>query len=40
LGKLEEPILDIGCSLHPAGNGFGLDHEGSGGFCEIPGGRP
>ncbi len=37
LGKLEQPILSIGCSLHPAGNGFGLDHEGSGGFSVIPG---
>jgi hypothetical protein len=37
LGKLDKPILDIGCSLHPTGNGFGFDHEGSGGFSEIPG---
>ncbi len=37
LGKLEEPILDVTCSLHPAGYGFGFDQEGSGGFSEIPG---
>ena len=29
--------MDIDSSLHPAGNGFGVNHEGSGGFCEIPG---
>ncbi len=37
LGKLEEPILGIASSLHPVGNGFGFDHEGSGGLCKIPG---
>jgi hypothetical protein len=37
LGKLEESILPIGCSLHPTGNGFGLDHEAPGCFSEIPG---
>ena len=37
LGELEQPILGIGCSLHPAGYGFGLQHESPGGFCQIPG---
>jgi hypothetical protein len=36
LGKLEQPILDVACSLHPTGNGFGFDHEVSGGFRQIP----
>jgi hypothetical protein len=37
LGKLEKLILEVACSLHPTGNGFEFDHEGSGGFSEVPG---
>ena len=36
LGELEEPVIGIGSSLHPTGNGFRFDHESSGSFGEVP----